>query len=148
MRSKKYPVELTADERLAVERVGRSGRRSARERLHARILLRTAGGERDAAIAQVLRTSVATVGRVRQRCTEAGWKAAVFRRPQAHHKVRKLDGAGEAQLIALACGAPPEGYRRWSLALLQKRLIELQIVDTISDETVRQTLKKTHSSHG
>lgn len=148
MRAKQYAVGLMAEERSAVERVSRSYRRSERERRHARILLRTEEGSTDAAIAEALRTCVATVGRVRQRCAEGGWRAAVYRRPPARHKARKLDGAGEARLIALACGAPPEGYKRWSLTLLQQRLIELHVVDIFSDETVRQTLKKTRSSRG
>jgi len=153
MRTQKYAVKLTAEARSAVERLARSYKRSARERLHARILLRAddaaeGGGATDAAIATELRTCVATAGRVRRHCVKEGWQAAVFRRPQAHRKARVLDGAGEAQLIALACGAPPEGYKRWSLRLLRERLIELQIVDTVSSETVRQTLKKTRSSHG
>ena len=148
MRSKKYPVRLDAESRLAVERIARSYRRSERERQHARILLRVAEGETDAAIAAAVGSCVATVGRVRRHCAEEGWKAAVFRRPQAHRKARALDGAGEAQLIALACGAPPEGHKRWSLVLLKERLLELHVVDSISPETVRQTLKKTRSSRG
>lgn len=148
MSAKRFPVELSAEVRPAVERVARSHRRSARERQHARILLRSADGATDEAIAVELRTCVATVRRVRQHCGEEGWKAAVFRRPQARHKPRVLDGAGEAQLVALACGAPPDGQQRWSLVLLQQRLIELHVVDAISKETVRQTLKKTHSSRG
>ena len=72
----------------------------------------------------------------------------MFRRPQVHRKARTLDGAGEAQLIALACSEPPQGQERWSLLLLKQRLIELHVVDAISRETVRRTLKKTLSNRG
>lgn len=153
MRAREYVVALSEDERARVERVARSHRRSARERLHARIVLRAdsaaEGGARpDAGIAEELHSCVNTVGRVRRRCAQAGWKAAVYRQAQAHRKARVLDGAGEAHLIAVACGDPPEGHKRWSLMLLKQRLIELHIVDTISHETVRRTLKKTSSSLG
>ena len=149
MRAKKYTVALSGEDRLAVEKVARSYRRSERERLHARILLQAAADDAtDAEVAAELHTCVATVGRVRRHCAEEGWKAAVYRRPQGHRKARVLDGAGEAHLIAIACGAPPDGHKRWSLVLLKERLIEMRITDSISTETVRQTLKKTHLNLG
>lgn len=146
-------MTLCQEDRLSVEQVARSHRRSARERLHARIVLRAdsageGGGATDAVIARELRTCVNTVGRVRRGCAEQGWKAAVYRRAQAHRKARVLDGEAEAHLIALACGEPPEGHKRWSLMLLRQRVIELHLVDAISHETVRRTLQKTRSSPG
>jgi putative transposase len=150
MSVKKYVVTLSQDEREQVERVARSYKASSRERLHARILLRadSAVGDKDTEIAAALHTCSMTVSRVRQHCFEEGWRAAVYRRPQTRRKARVLDGSAEAHLIALACSAPPEGHQRWSLVLLKERLIELEVVDTVSHETIRQTLKKTHSSHG
>ena len=80
--------------------------------------------------------------RVRQRCVEEGLEAALGRRQQLNRRQRKLDGAGEARLIALACSQPPEGRAGWTLRLLADQLVECEIVDSISTETVRQTLKK------
>jgi hypothetical protein len=89
------------------------------------------------------------VERVRQRFVEQGLDAALVRKKQDRpSRERKLDGAGEARLIALACAQPPAGRAQWTLQLLADQLVELHVVDTISDETVRQVLKKTNSSRG
>jgi transposase len=93
--------------------------------------------------------SVATVERVRQRFVEEGLEAALTRKPQARpSRERTLDGRAEARLIALACSAPPDGRKRWTLRLLADRLVELEVVEAVCPETVRQTLKKTTSSRG
>ena len=89
-----------------------------------------------------------TVYRVRQAFVEEGLPAALFRQKPTGRQYRKLDGAQEAHLIALACGAPPEGRATWTLRLLADRLVELDVVDSISPECVRMTLKKTNSSPG
>jgi transposase len=120
---------------------------------HARILLKAdegpAGpGWADEAIAEALEVNRSTVERVRQRCVEEGFDAALRPRPSRQVRLRKLDGAQEAQLVALACSPPPNGRDRWSLHLLADKLVELEVVDSISYETVRRTLKKTCSNRG
>ena len=102
----------------------------------------------DARIAEALEVSVATVERVRRRWVDGGLDAALHRRPPRRQYRRKLDGAQEAHLIALACSAPPPGRQRWTLRLLADRLVELQVVGGVAPETVRQALKKTSSSRG
>src|SRR5262249_59582027 len=100
-------------------------------------------------IADALEVSVATVERVRQRFVEQGFEAALGRKPQGRpSRERKLDGAAEARLVALACSRPPEGRACWTMQLLADKLVELEVVDAVSDETVRRTLKKTRSSRG
>jgi hypothetical protein len=88
------------------------------------------------------------VERVRRRFVEEGLEAALNRQPQQNRIARKIDGKAEAHLLALACGKPPEGRARWTLRLLADRLVELELVDSVSYETVRRTLKKTKSSRG
>ncbi len=103
---------------------------------------------KDEEIARVLQVGSATVERVRRRCVEEGIEAALDRKEQLRRRPKKLDGAAEARLIAIACGEPPEGRARWTLKLLADRLVECEIVDAIHPETVRKTLKKTNSSPG
>ena len=133
------------------------GRAAAYKQTHARVLLLSDEGQGDGAmkdeeIARALRIGCSTVERVRRRCVEEGVDAALERRVQIRRRRKKLDGQGEAHLVALlACGEPPlPGYHRasWTLKLLADRLVECEIVDRISPETVRQTLKKTNSSPG
>ncbi len=100
------------------------------------------GGLTDEEIARSLEIASATVERVRRRCVEEGIEAALGRREQQRRRPKKLDGAAEAHLIALACGEPPEGRARWTLKLLADRLVECEIVESIHPETVRKTLKK------
>ena len=102
---------------------------------------------KDEEIARSLQIGNATVERVRRRCVE-GVEAALGRKEQLRRRQKKLDGLGEAHLIALACGEPPEGRAGWTLQLLADRLVECEIVESISTETVRQTLKKTNSNLG
>ena len=151
--AKKYRVTLTDEERAELQRVIRAGKGSARALAHARILLKAdqaPGGPAwtDEAIAEAVEVSLPTIERVRQRCVEAGLGAALRPRPARAHKPRKLDGAQEAHLIALACSPPPTGREGWSLRLLADKLVELEVVADISHETVRRTLKKTNSSRG
>jgi len=150
---KRYLVVLTKAEREQLEKLLAAGSAPARQISHARILLKAdrgpAGpGWQDSAIADAVETSRATVARVRQRLAEEGLEAALNRRAPRREYRRKLDGAQEAQLIALVCGAPPEGQSRWTLRLLADRLVELELVDQLSYKTVRRTLKKTLSSPG
>ena len=131
----------------------KTGRTAAAKLLHARILLKAdvGAGDRswtDAEIAEALDTSAATVHRVRQTWVEQGLEAALVRKRPTGRQYRKLDGAQEAQLIAVACSAPPEGNVRWTLKLLANKLVELDIVDRLSAECVRTTLKKMRSNRG
>ena len=149
----KYIVRLNTEEREQLLAFVNTGRAAAAKLLHARILLKAdvGAGDRhwtDEEIAEALDTSAATVHRVRQTCVEQGMEAALARKRPTGRQYRKLDGAQEAQLIAVACSAPPEGRARWTLQLLADKLVELDIVDTISAECVRTTLKKTSSSRG
>ena len=93
-------------------------------------------------------TSTSTVHRVRQAWVAQGMDAALSRKPPTGRQYRKLDGTQEAQLIAVACSAPPEGRARWTLKLLADKLVALDIVDSISPECIRTTLKKTRLNHG
>ena len=150
---KQYLVRLSETERAELEALVKTGRAAARKRLHAQILLKADEGEHgpawsDAAVGQALEVGVRTVERVRQCLVEAGLETALNGRPQARYKNPKLDGEQEAQLIAIACSAPPAGRTRWTLRLLADRLVELAYVDTVSYETVRQVLKKMNLSRG
>ena len=150
---KRYRVRLVDEERAYLESLLSAGKAAARTLTHARIVLKAdegpAGpGWADEAIAEALEVNRSTVERVRQRCVEEGFDAALRPRPSRQVRLRKLDGAQEAQLIALACSPPPDGRDRWSLHLLADKLVELEVVDSISYESVRRTLKKTFSSRG
>jgi len=149
----KLIVHLAADQRAHLEATIAAGRHAAAALAHARILLKADAGADgpgwgDAAIAEALECSAATVARVRKRFAEGGLDAAVHRKKPAGRQYRKLDGAQEARLVALACSAPPGGKARWTLKMLADKLVELEVVDAVSDETVRRTLKKARSSRG
>ena len=103
---------------------------------------------KDEEIVQSLQIGSATVGRVRRRCVEEGVAAALGRKKQLRRRQKKLDGSGEAHLIALACSQPPQGRVSWTLQLLADRLVECELMESISTGTARQTLKKTNSSPG
>ena len=153
MTAKKYRVKLTTGEQQELKALVSRGRASAYRQTHARILLLSdeAQGDRamkDEEIARSLRIGCATVERVRRRCVEEGVEAALGRKEQLNRRQKKLDGQGEAHLVALACAEPPQGRVSWTLKLLADRLVECEIVESISPETVRQTLKKTNSSLG
>ena len=142
---KKYRVTLTGEE---LESLLTRGKADVRCLKHAQILLMAdeaddGPGWSDECIAEAFHAGVATIERLRQRFVEEGLQAALRTyRTGTRTYERKLDGAQEAHLIALACSAPPEGRARWTLRLLAQRMVELAYVDTLSYETVRQTLKK------
>jgi len=149
----KYVVRLDPEAREQLLALVHTGRAAAVKLLHARILLKAdvdAGARRwtAAEIAEALDTSAATVHRVRQTWVEQGLEAALARKRPTGRQYRKLDGAQEAQLIALACSAPPTGRARWTLKLLADKLVTLDVVDRISAECVRTTLKKMTSNRG
>jgi len=150
---KQYRVALSDAERAALRTLIGCGTAAARTLTHARILLKadqseSGPGWTDGAIAGALEVHVATVARVRQQYTSGGVTAALTPKTPEREYRRKLDGAQEAHLVALACSAPPEGRSRWTLRLLAQQVVALEQVDTVSYETVRQTLKKTNSSRG
>ena len=149
--AKRYRVTLDATEREDLEAMISRGKAAAAKLAHARVLLLAdqsdaAPGRTDAEVAAAVYVSVATVERVRQRFVEQGLDAALSPKPTSRVYARKLDGAGEAHLIALACSEPPDGHGRWTMRLLADRMVELEHVDALSYETVRQALKKTCSS--
>ena len=146
---KKYRVELTVEEQEELKALVSRGWAVAYKQTHARILLlsdenQAEGPMMDQEIARALTVGTATVERVRRRCVEEGVAAALGRKEQLNRRRKKLDGQGEAHLIALACSPPPEGRVSWTLQLLADGLVEGEIVESISDETVRRTLKKTN----
>jgi transposase len=151
---KKYTVTLIPEERQQLHDLIAAGKAAAKKLAHARILLKAdaaPGGPNwtDERIAQAVEVSTDTVARVRQRFVEHGLEAALVRKQQDRPSRQPvLDGRAEARLIALACSAPPEGRPEWTMQLLADRLVELKVVDTVSDETVRRALKKTRSSRG
>lgn len=143
-----FEVRLSEAARAELHTLLSRGQVPARTQTRARILLRANRGEAgagwtDAAIAGALEVGLSTVARVRQRYVRDGLEAALWHKHPEREYRRKLDGVQEAHLIAVACGAPPEGHVRWSLRLLAQRLVELGQVDTVSHETVRQVLKQT-----
>jgi transposase len=146
---KKYRVTLNAEERRGLQELIASGKAAAKRLAHARILLKAdaaPGGPAwaDDRIAEAVELSVATVERVRRRFVEHGLEAALVRKPQDRpSRLPKLDGGAEARLVALACSKPPGGRAEWTMQLLADKLVELEVVDSISDETVRRTLQKT-----
>ena len=145
---KKYVVRLTSEERTDLEAMVSKGKVSAYRIKHANILLAAdveGPAWPDQRIAQAFSCHRGTVENVRRCLVLEGLEAALQRKKQARpSRERKLDGDGEARLIALACGKPPEGRDRWTLKLLGDALVRLEMVDSISDQTVRRTLKKTN----
>lgn len=147
----KFVVRLSAEERADLLALAARGRVAAGVRQRALILLKAdveGPAWTDAEIAKLVQVSLSTVHRVRQRCVDEGFEAAVFRKPSPQRQYRKLDGAQEAKLISLACSDPPAGRVSWTMQLLADRLVELEIIDSIGREAVRTTLKKTCSSRG
>ena len=145
--NKKYIVRLTAEERKYLEDFVSKGKRSAYKIKHANILLKAdADGPQwsDEAIAEAFSTHSNTVRNARQRFVEQGLDATLERKKQsAPSRKRILDGEKEARLLAIGCSEPPEDHSRWTLHLLAQEMVRLDIVDSISYETVRRTLKKT-----
>jgi transposase len=144
---KKYIVRLSADERKELKALVNKGKTAAYKRLHAQVLLKADISKNgscwtDKKISEAFDIGLRTVERIRQRLVEGGLESAINRAKQERTKSRKLDGEQEAYLIALSCGEPPEGRARWTLRLLASRLVELDYVEGISHETIRQVLKK------
>lgn len=141
--NKKYIVDLDEEERRALNQITRSGKHSVRKIRWAHALLKADAGWNDEDIAEALDISLPTVQRIRQKFVEEGLEIALGARS---HKPRpylqRLDGEQEAKLIALVCRKAPEGRTCWTLRLLAEKIVELQIVDQISYQTVRRVLKK------
>jgi transposase len=149
----KYVVRLEAEERQLLLELVTKGKRAASVLTRARILLKgDAGAEGpgcgDRVIAEAVETSLSSVHRVRQAFVEEGLEAALYRKKPTGRQYRKLDGDQEARLVAIACSTPPTGRARWTMQLLADKLVELKVVDSITGECVRTTLKKTTSSLG
>lgn len=150
----RYRVTLQLEERSELETIAHKGKHTSRAVVAALILLNCDEGEHHAQripneeIATVLNISERKINRVKKRFVEEGLDAALERRPSTRAYEPKADGDFEAHLVALSCGAPPEGFARWSLRLLAERAVELSYIDSVSYETVRRVLKKTNSSRG
>ena len=149
----KYVVMLTEAERDQLEQLIAAGTAPARKLAHARVLLKADKGPGgpgwvDAAIADAVEISQPTISRIRQQFVEAGLEAALNRRAPRRVYPRKLDGAHEARVIALTCSEPPAGHSRWTLRLLADKVVELEMGEAISHQTVHRVLKKTRSSRG
>ena len=149
---KKYVVRLSTEERSRLAALIHRGKGAAQPLTKARILLKadvSAAGEgwSDSRIAQALDTSIPTIERTRRQLVEEGLDAVLTRKTNPNSARKRIfDGAAEAKLIALACGPAPAGHARWSLRLLEEKVVELHIVASASDNTIGRTLKKTFSS--
>lgn len=148
MSQKKYLVNLSDAEVNELETLLRTGKHSARMLTRARILLQVQGGQTDQVIAQNLGVNLSTVERTREKYVVADSLETALKDHPHPRKRRKLDASAEAFLIATACSNAPAGRAEWTMQLLADRLVEVGIVESVSDETVRQTLKKTTSSRG
>ncbi len=143
----KYIVNLSEEERAQLGKIMSKGKTTGRIVKRAQILLLADEGHPDKTIAKMLKVGESTVHRTRQRCVEEGIELALKERPRKG-SARKLDGKSEAFLVATACSQAPEGRESWTMQLLADRLVELKLVESISDETVRRTLKKTKLNLG
>lgn len=147
---KRYVVKLDKDERKELSQLVKKEKIAVKKRTHAQVLLLADGGQhgpawKDEAVAEACRVTVRTVENIRKRLVLEGLDSALNRKPQVRLSRQKiLDGEKEAKVIALCCGAKPSGHARWTLRLLAERVVELDIVESISHETVRQCLKKTN----
>lgn len=150
----KNSVRLTQEQRQQLEKLVSQGKVPARAMLHAQVLLRTDSGPHGPRwsgpqIAVALGVGSTMIKRIRQRFVQEGLEAAVQRKPQPPRpQKRKIDGEQEAHIIAVLCTEKPEGQERWTLRALRGRVIELEIVETVSHETLRTVLKKMNSNRG
>ena len=149
----RYKVTLTQEERTELEGILKKGKHTSFEFRNACILLNSDESEygekiSNESIAQILHINTKTVERLKQRFVEEGFEVCLNRRPYPEVTNIKTDGDFEAHLIALSCSKAPKGYARWSLRLLSEKMVELKFVDSVSHETVRQTLKKTKLKRG
>jgi transposase len=145
---KRYPVVVSEAERAYLEQLLAAGSAPTRKLMHARVLLKADEGPGgpswvDQAIAEAVEVSQPTIARIRRQYVEQGLEAALNRRAPRREYRRKLDGEQQAQVVVLACSSPPQGRDRWSLRLLADKLVELEVVDRISYQTIRRLLKKT-----
>ena len=140
--TKKYRISLTDAERETLLALTKKGLLAARKLTRAHILLQADTDATDETIAQALHIGTATVERIRKRFVEGGIEGALTERPRPGGTC-KLDGKAEASLVAWACSTPPDDRKQWTMQLLADKLVELKLVEAISDETVRRTLKKT-----
>lgn len=152
---KKYTITLQVEERAQLEAIIRKGSHASQKVINALILLNCdeAGRDRGARrsseeMAQVLHVSARKIDRVKRRFVEEGLEVALHRQPGRTDYAKLIDGDVEAHLVALSCSEPPPGHARWTLRLLAQKAVELEYVEAVSYETVRQALKKTNSSHG
>ncbi len=150
---KKYVVQLKPGEREQLLELIHTGQNAAQAITHAHILLKADDGEArpswtDAAIQNAFDVSIATIERVRRTYVRQGVDAALKRKEATRQRARRLDGVGEAHLIALACRESPTGHGHWTMRLLAQRMVQLEYVAELSHETVRRTLKKMNSSRG
>lgn len=143
----KYHVTLTSEERLDLTQLTSRGTLSARKMKRAQILILADKGHRDETIAEMLSVGLSTIHRIRQKFVEGNIEFALSERPRPGGQ-KKLDGKAEAFLVATACSEPPAGRARWTMQLLTDRLIELNVVENLSSETVRRTLEKNNLSLG
>ncbi len=148
---KRYVVKLSSEEREQLEGLINRGREAAYRRRHAQVLLLVDEGEQGPALidkdaAERTGFTRRSVEQIRERCVTEGLNSALERKKRSRHRSRKLDGEGEARLVSIACSDAPEGYARWTLHRLADRLVELNVVDSISHECVRQILKKHHQT--
>ncbi len=153
MPAKQYRIRLSSDEREMLTELVNKGSGAAGRLRRARILMmadenQEGGGFKDADIAKALGAHQRTVERIRETCVEQGIEAALNHTRPTTRRAPLLDGAAEARLVQLACSEPPDGRESWSMQLLADKLIELEVVETVSRETVRSTLKKTNLSRG
>ena len=143
---KKYTVLLTAEQEKTLTELVTRGKANARTIRRAHTLLLAWEGHTDERIAEAMHCCVETVAKTRQRFTDRGL-ASLYDRPRPG-AARKLDGHGEAQLVAIACTQAPDGHGHWTMQLLADKLVALNVVDSVSDETVRRVLKNRRSSRG
>ena len=153
MPAKRYRIKLSEEEQVELTALVNKGKGAARRITRARILLlanenRPDGGWKDADIVKALGVHQRTVERTREKCVEFGIEAALNHQVSQKKPAKRLDGEAEARLLQLACSEAPNGHERWSLRLLTNKLIELEIVETVSRETVRTTLKKMNLNLG
>lgn len=148
---KRYVVKLTLDERTRLEGLIKRGREAAYRRRHAEVLLLVDEGQHgpkliDRVVAERTGFTRRTVEQIRERCVTEGLDLALERKKRSRDRSQRLDGEGEARLVSLACSDAPAGHARWTLHLLKDKLVELEIVKSISHECVRQVLKKHHKT--
>jgi len=149
----RYTIKLSEEERESLLQRIKTGKDAAYKLSHARILLAIDDNERvaglsDVDISQSLHVSSKTLQRIRKRCVEEGLEAAINRKSHSRTRPRKIQGEEEAHLIAIACSAPPEGRKRWTVKLLADKMVELEVLESVSVGTVHNSLKKTNLSLG